>query len=409
MSNGVVDPDDVARVILALYSRLAFNPPPRQFTILAAFALCEEGTSTIKVISLGTGSKCLPAIRLCKEGDALHDSHAEVIARRGAMRWLMEEVDRACRVHSAGTNAILSPWLQRLSDGKYALRDGVKLILYVSTVPCGDASTRFLASFQDPEMAALKDSSQFPTVAPGVASRGRDNYSLFGVLRTKPGRADSPPTLSMSCSDKIASWNILGIQGALGSKFLYPVYVSDVVIGEVAPDVRETVREDCERAFWGRLERIENLPSVYRLNRPTVCFTSLPFEHSRVSLQTKGALTSCNESLCWTADSTKPQEILINGIKRGISPKNQHNPKFRPLLSKLAFFNLYLSLLSEHAECDKSDENVSRKASTTYYETKQAMSEYQVCKTALLGPEGLFRGWVKTGPQWERFDQDGRV
>lgn len=63
---------------------------------------------------------------------------------------------------------------------------------------------RFLASSQDPEMAALKDSS--PPVPPpvGEACRGRDGFALHGVLRTKPGRADSPPTKCMSCSDKIA-------------------------------------------------------------------------------------------------------------------------------------------------------------------------------------------------------------
>ena len=68
----------------------------------------------------------------------------------------------------------------------------------------GDASMRFLASSQDPTMAALKDAAPPVAPPPGAASRGRDNYSLYGVLRSKPGRADSPPTLCMSCSDKIA-------------------------------------------------------------------------------------------------------------------------------------------------------------------------------------------------------------
>ena len=38
----------------------------------------------------------------------------------------------------------------------------------------GDASTRFLASFQDAEMAALKDSAPFPELPPNMASRGRE-------------------------------------------------------------------------------------------------------------------------------------------------------------------------------------------------------------------------------------------
>lgn len=34
--------------------------------------------------------------------------------------------------------------------------------------------------------------------------RGRGYFSSLGTVRTKPGRADSPPTLSKSCSDKLS-------------------------------------------------------------------------------------------------------------------------------------------------------------------------------------------------------------
>lgn len=34
-------------------------------------------------------------------------------------------------------------------------------------------------------------------------------------------------------------------------------------------------------------------------------------------------------ALCYVADSVKPYEVLINGVKRGVSPKHRHLPKFR--------------------------------------------------------------------------------
>ena len=57
------------------------------------------------------------------------------------------------------------------------------------------------------------------------------NYHSLNAVRTKPGRGD--PTNSMSCSDKIAKWLVLGIQGSLLSFFLNePVYLKAIIIAK---------------------------------------------------------------------------------------------------------------------------------------------------------------------------------
>ena len=54
-------------------------------------------------------------------------------------------------------------------------------------------------------------------------------YHITGVVRTKPGRGD--PTKSMSCSDKIAKWLVLGVQGSFLSMLLdKPIYLKTIVV-----------------------------------------------------------------------------------------------------------------------------------------------------------------------------------
>ena len=278
---------DVVTAVLAQYALLPWAPQPGKHTVLAGFALHDSHSGQTQLLALGAGAKCLPANRLPTRGDALHDSHAEVIARRGAVRWLLEEAQRvAAHRHQdtcGTTTTSSSAWLTAREDSEdgqpvFALKDGVRLWMYASTVPCafatlewdmgpsrtyifegGDASMGILAAVQDPEVSARMDTHDLsrPDPPPGAPSRGRDGYARLGVLRTKPGRADAPRVLSMSCSDKIARWSALGIQGALASLIIEPVYIHAIVLGEVDEAMQAQVRKDCDRAFHERLGRLE--------------------------------------------------------------------------------------------------------------------------------------------------------
>lgn len=140
------------------------------------------------------------------------------------------------------------------------------------------------AAYQDPEVAVTKAVST-PPITPDVrcapipptishAVRGRNGYENFGAVRTKPGRADSTPTISLSCSDKIATWSVLGLQGALLDTLFEPIYLTGIVVGGITHDPppgwsgvgkpgrswRGVIKREIERALWGRLGSLIGQP-----------------------------------------------------------------------------------------------------------------------------------------------------
>ncbi|CAF4588705.1 unnamed protein product, partial [Rotaria magnacalcarata] len=64
-----------------------------EWTHLAAFVSVNDNNQ-IEILSIGTGTKCLGGDKQERgiEGCLLHDSHAEVIARRALMRLFYEEI-----------------------------------------------------------------------------------------------------------------------------------------------------------------------------------------------------------------------------------------------------------------------------------------------------------------------------
>ncbi|KAF9535065.1 hypothetical protein CPB83DRAFT_843412 [Crepidotus variabilis] len=404
------------KTIQNIYQELGYKPQAEGWTILASFFLSRQpnidaGTSgEVKVISLATGTKCLKASRNIQGGELIHDSHAEVLARRSALRWFFEEIQR---VQSG--KEFKSAWIDESEDQKFKLHEDVELNLYVSTVPCGDASMRLIASTQEEQMATLKNASAIPTteIDTNETSRGRDNYARLGALRTKPGRADSPPTFCMSCSDKIARWNVLGIQGAIGSLLLDPLYLSTVVVGEVPEDLRETVKEDCERAFRKRIGDIEGLPKGYSVHHPKVVFTDVSFKHSRSA--SESTPNACNEgkhlvqrtdntllrklsnpAIFWLSESeVASHQVVINGLKRGVAPKHRFRDKSRPLICRLSMAQLLIQL--------KKPEFTKGVHQPTYQELKDLAKDYQTARMSLLGPNGPFAGWVLSNAEWQTF------
>jgi tRNA-specific adenosine deaminase 1 len=135
--------DDIAACCLSQYSHLpAKSTKPgirsdgkHEWTIVAGVVM--EANGTCFCLSLCTGVKTLPYCAISPHGDLVHDSHAEVLARRGARTWLLKRLISEVKAQD-GSESI--DGMQRIflleRDERWSIKADVKLHLYCSTFPC---------------------------------------------------------------------------------------------------------------------------------------------------------------------------------------------------------------------------------------------------------------------------------
>lgn len=209
--------DEIAQAVVDGYCRLSKGKPgvrsngAREWTVLAGVVAVDNHGAHL--VCLATGCKALPdSVREYSRGLMVHDCHAEVLALRALNYYLMKSVQSGKGVAASGK---VSP--------------SVQLVLYTSEAPCGDASMHRLSG------VAHKRSHD------GVV-RGRDGYGNLGVVRTKPGRPDSPVTYSMLCLDKLAYKQTVGVCTTLLSTVVEPVFLAGLVMPSAVVSAEDALR-----------------------------------------------------------------------------------------------------------------------------------------------------------------------
>ncbi|XP_062923159.1 tRNA-specific adenosine deaminase 1 isoform X1 [Mobula hypostoma] len=513
--------DEIASMCYTHYStklpKKGLPDPGREWTLLAAVLKVEEKPSIksndefLEVVAMGTGSKCIGQTKMSKNGDVVNDSHAEVTARRGFLRYLYHQLKEAFK----NKNSIFITSSER---GKWKLKPGITFVFFISHTPCGDASIipkvehysepsmnmRVMGSEEQNIIAVqvnkntedaqlfhyeehlqgkrqkgdanstvvpkkrikradengdLPESSSVCENKPSHLSEKESNtiqinnnqlyeaeimsksnhyttpsqntfslavektkqiqnkvldihrtgakcvpgglqdslkpgvdYHCVESLRVKPGRGSR--TLSMSCSDKLARWNILGCQGALLMHFLKePVYFSSIVVGHCPYNY-----DVMKRAIIDRCRNITSLPKEFRVQDVKMQQSQLEFAHSRHSAQSnydssKGRLVPCAAAISWSAIPDQPLDVSVNGYKQGATKKILGTPQARCRICKAELFVLFQELLSFLSEQNypESLRNVKLK---TYWEFKEAAANYQQAWNEVL--KQAFVTWIRT-------------
>ncbi|PWW74423.1 hypothetical protein C7212DRAFT_345940 [Tuber magnatum] len=321
--------DRIASAVLSAYtdlpskSKLLARSDSRQWVPLSGVVLeCSKGTGRFTSVALGTGMKCLTRDKIPLAGGmVLHDSHAEVLAIRGLNCFLLEE----CKALSAD-KLFVSKFIRRRSQQEisqqspqpFTLRENVLIHFYSSEAPCGDASMELTMAAQDdptPWTTLSLTPTSTPTSAPPTTLlRGREYFSELGTVRTKPGRADSPPTLSKSCSDKLS---IRQVTSALLSPTTLLISPENAYFSTVVLPTTSYSPTACARAFsaTGRMAPLvgRKFGSGYKFSPFAVRTTNIAFEFSK-RVVGAGAIGS-NISAVWVRG--RGVETLIGGVLQG--------------------------------------------------------------------------------------------
>ncbi|KAI6792360.1 hypothetical protein KC332_g17432 [Hortaea werneckii] len=302
--------------------------------------------------ALATGMKCLPHAKLqSAKGYILHDWHAEVLALRAFNRFLLDECSDLAK-RGLGSEGAWVKWRRRVreeepvrdfnasssgrSDGiagqgnegsprqeqPFELHDDVRIDMYVSDAPCGDASMELVMREQEDDTPWEKAEDGMP---------GRGNFDRLGVVRRKPARPDAPSTLSKSCSDKLAMKQCTSLLSGLTTLLIKPerCYLRQLIL----PQDR-LVATSIERAFSpnGRMASLASSTdrqqqtwqsAGYSLNFFDVAPTSRRFEYEKAD-----GTTASNISALSTPHR---QETLVNGVLQG---RKQSDPKGASTVSR---------------------------------------------------------------------------
>ncbi|XP_061676104.1 double-stranded RNA-specific adenosine deaminase isoform X2 [Syngnathoides biaculeatus] len=331
-----------------------------------------EGLGT--VVSLGTGNRCVKGEELSLKGDTVNDGHAEIISRRGFVRFLYSELLK----HFEGTDNSI---FEVMEDNKLRIKTDITFHLYISTAPCGDGALFDKSCSETGEEVGchqplFENAKQGKLRTKVENGEGTIPVESSAIVPTWDGIQHGERLRTMSCSDKILRWNVLGLQGALLTHFLHPIYLKSITLGYLYSHGHLTRAVCCRLARDGEAFS-QSLPPPFQLNHPEVGRVSV-YDSTRHTGKTK------ESSVNWSLPDHTSVEVLD-----GTKGKLDGNKLAVSRVSKSNLFCLFRTLCQR---CGRTD----LLSMHSYSQAKLASSSFQLAKHRFfqaLGDHG-YGAWI---------------
>ncbi len=369
--------------------------------VIACFIIedVSNGQSELNVVSFGTGTRCINGDHMSMKGDVVNDSHAEVLARRGLVRYLYNELHN---FYTKKDTIFETSNVDVNNSDNFALlriKKHYRFHLYISTAPCGDGA-QFSRDDNDNKEPS-SDGTHNPTMS--TKQQGLLRTKMEGgegtipiadaQLQTWDGIQQGERLRTMSCSDKIGRWNVLGLQGALLSHFISPVYMSTLTLGSLHH------HGHLSRAVCCRFDELNDLiRSPYHVNHPLLGRIDGGDDMKRHTEKTT------NYSINWIKGDEYPE--VTNGTTgrpvsnpfSGIAINNSQLSLAISRVSKIMLFKSFVSLCKTAGQ--KGPFDVS-----SYAETKKYADLFQQAKETFYkyNTERGFGVWMRKPPEQSMF------